>query len=79
MILFDTTAGAKDYTLPPASKVPGHVFAGKKINSGGSNATINTNGSETIDGASDYVLSGSGKKAVILCCDGTAWYILSES
>ena len=79
VIYFDTSSGAEEYTLPSALKMAGHFFTAKKTNSGGSDVTIRTTGSETIDGSSTYVLTGTPRKSVMICCDGLAWHVVSET
>lgn len=63
--------------LPPAAQCDGRVYVIVKTDSAATGVTINPDGSETISGASTFILSAQ-YEAVIIACDGTAWYIVSD-
>jgi len=70
-ILADATAAAITITLPKT--VNEKTVAVKKIDNV-NNVTIQTGGSETIDGAATKVLS-TQYDSVTLSCDGSNWWI----
>jgi len=72
----DMTTGATNRTinLPPAGDVPDQVFYLKKADSGTGTVTIDPDASETIDGASTYILRAENEAAIIQS-DGTGWLV----
>lgn len=70
----DATSGAITLTLPAASSFVGQMFWFKKIDASANAVTISRAGSDTIDGATTYVLS-TQYKYVELISNGTAWYV----
>src|SRR5690606_24289335 len=62
-------------SLPSAATVPGQIFAVKKIGNNAHTVTLDPNGSETIDGATTYVLYVVGDYVVIQS-DGTNWRVV---
>ena len=71
--LVDTTSGAVGLTVPLASLIKTGVYRVKNI--GNNPLTLNRSGSDTIDGATSYVLSGLMDWAV-LYTNGLNWYII---
>lgn len=75
----DATSGAFTITLPAASASNGQTFWFKKIDSSANAITITRAGSDTIDGATTYVLS-TQYQWVQLINDGTSkWFTSSAS
>jgi hypothetical protein len=72
------TTGAFTVTLPDAATCSGKKFHIVKIDSGTNLLTIDGNGSQTIAGATDIVLSGQ-YESVIIESDGSNWQILSSN
>jgi hypothetical protein len=54
-ITVDTTSGAVTLTLPRAANVRGRIFEIGKINAGANNITVQTQGTDTVDGAASKV------------------------
>jgi len=74
----DGTTSAFTVVLPAvADVVTGKTYIFKKIDATANDVTIDGDGTETIDGATTYVLSGQYDKLVIVS-DGTEWLIISE-
>lgn len=69
----DTVGGAVTVNLPPASESK-RVYHVKKLGTTG-NVTIDGDGSETIDGATTYVMSTQYQTVSVLS-DGVGWYIV---
>ena len=75
IILFDATSGDLEYDLLAAATAGnGFEVTVKKIDSSTNTITVDPNGSETIDGAATFVLSGQWS-SVVLRSNGTAWFI----
>jgi len=70
------TTGVVTITLPTAQVISGRTITIKDASGNASinNITIDTEGSETIDGESTAVLSGD-YDAINLYCDGSNWFI----
>jgi len=75
ILLADATSGAVTLTLPAASAVSGRVYNFKKIDSSSNNVTIARDGSDTIDGATSFVLD-SQYEAITLVSNGSNWFII---
>jgi len=75
VILVDSTSGAKTVNLPAPASYAGRVLIVKKFDNSVNTVTINRNSSESIDGATNYLLS-AGYQSVSLACDGTNWGII---
>ena len=74
----DATSGAFAVTLPIALEQAGRVILIKKIDVSVNAVTVTRSGSDTIDGATTYVLS-SRWDAVELISDGvTSWHATSQ-
>lgn len=76
-ILGDATGGSLTITLPAAASNTGRLYFIKKTDSGANTVTVDGNASETIDGATTIVL-GNENEAILIICNGTAWFILSR-
>lgn len=73
--LVDATSGAVAITLPAASNTD-KTFTIKKIDSSTNAVTVTRAGSDTIDGATTYVLSVQYQSVTILADGSTSWYVL---
>lgn len=75
-VTYTSTASVTSLTLPSAQTVAGRVFVVKDagFNSSIKSITIDTEGSETIDGSTTYVISSDGA-SVSLYSDGSNWFI----
>ncbi len=78
MIVADATSASFALTLPLASAAPGKEFKIKQINSGAHTVTLQTSGSDTIDGAATVVLTPDGvtMASITVKSTGTTWYII---
>lgn len=75
--LFSTGNTGRTLTLPAASANNGRTLQVKKTDSGTGTVTITRAGSDTIDGATTYVLT-SQYDSVTLTCDGSAtWNVIT--
>jgi hypothetical protein len=77
-ILCDATSGAITLTLPAAASNTGRLYFIKKTDAGANAVTVDGNASETIDGATTIVALGNQNEAILIVCNGTAWFILSR-
>lgn len=73
-----TATGAQTITLPAVATNSGRVLIIKDAdgNAGANNITIDGNASETIDGATTYVIS-TNYGSVKIYCDGNEWFTIS--
>lgn len=62
--------------LPPVSGLTGKIYTIKRL-SAASTVTIEPDGAETIDGASNYVLNAQYESAMIIC-NGSTWYVMAD-
>ena len=69
-----TSTGAVTITLPTPVNKMSYVIKDSGGNCNANNITIETSGSETIDGNSNYVLNND-YDAISLYSDGSNWYI----
>ena len=76
---YTTTGAVTSLTLPTAQVADGRRVIIKDVdgNAGTNNITIDTEGSETIDGAATLVIAADYGFAE-LYCDGTNWFILGK-
>jgi len=77
IILADASGGAFTLTLPVVSGNEKKIYFIKKIDTSSNTVTIDADGTETIDKVLNYFLR-TQNDFVMLCCDGTSWYILGE-
>ena len=70
--------GSYTVTLPAAASNTGKVYYIKNIDNDGDNINIDGNGSETINGATTYVLH-SYNDGIRIVSDGTGWHVIEES
>lgn len=75
IILADGTSGAFTTTLPTAVGVTGQMYIVKRINSGANNITIATTSSQTIDGATSYLLTNQYDSLKVIS-DGANWQVI---
>jgi hypothetical protein len=74
--LLVNNASACSVFLPSAAANTGRVYFIKKINSNGALVQISPNGTNLIDGANPYQITGTNK-CVQLQSDGTNWFVLT--
>ena len=76
---YTTTGAVTSLTLPTAQVADGRRVIIKDVdgNAGTNNITIDTEGSETIDGAATLVIAANYGFAE-LYCDGTNWFVLGK-
>lgn len=76
-VTYTSTGAVTSLTLPTAQTVRGRVIVIKDagLNSSVNNITIDTEGSQLIEGSSTYVINIDGA-AIRLYCNGTNWYII---
>lgn len=77
LVLVDATSGAVTVTLPLAAVNAGRRFTVKKTDASGNAATIDGNGSETIDGATTAATT-TQYVAITVQSDGTAWWVVAR-
>ena len=65
-----------DVTLPTAANIGGRQYTIKRVDGAVTAVSIQTNGSETIDGASSA--SMTDKRSVIIQSDNSNWWIVAE-
>lgn len=75
VILADASSAAFTVTLPAAAANSGRWFRVKKIDSSGNAVTVDGNGSETIDGDLNKIISAQ-YSAMLVVSDGSNWHIL---
>jgi hypothetical protein len=73
--LGDATGAAFTVTLPDVRRATGQVLTIKKVDASGNAVTVSA-GTTTIDGAGTYPLPAQWN-AVMVCSNGTAWFILA--
>ena len=82
-ILVNSTDGDITVTLPnltnlvTSNRIKGRIYVIKRIVSSSNNLTINTFGSETIDGSASYT-SLTLNKSITVQTDGDNWFIISK-
>lgn len=74
-LLGDASGGAFTFTLPTAASMTGRVFIFKKTDTSSNAITIDGNGSETIEGATTFLLAAQGD-CIWIQSTGTEWFIL---
>ena len=75
LVVCDTSSGAITVNLPAIASSAGREIVIKNL--GGNAVTIDPNGAETIDGASDNQLSGQYSKVTLFCDGTTEWHTVS--
>jgi hypothetical protein len=75
VIFADATSGNVTITLPLAASFSGYSFFVKRIDNAANSCTIGRSGSDTIDGATSFVLD-TQYFAVRLVSNGSNWYII---
>lgn len=80
VVIVDATAGAVTVNLPAAGTVQGKVYTIKKKDSSGNAVTVDPNSTETIDGASTYVLNAQYKYVTIIAQNsGNSWWVIANN
>jgi len=76
-VTYTGTGAVTSLTLPTAQVIAGRTIVIKDAggNSATNNITIDTEGSETIDGAATFVIE-EDYSSVSLYCDGSDWYVI---
>ena len=74
-ILVDATGGARIVNLPTAVGRGEKWFTVKKVDSSSNTVTIDGSGSETIDGATTYVITNQ-YESITVVSDGANWLIV---
>lgn len=77
IILVDASSGAVAINMPASSGLSGREYIIKKTDSYSSTVTITPDGSETIDGASSYVISDQ-YSGITIVSDGSNWFVVQE-
>jgi len=77
VVLMTTSNTGRTVTLPAASTCTDRRITIKKIDSGTGTVTIDPNASETIDGATTFILYHQ-YQAVTLVCDGSNWHKIAD-
>lgn len=74
-VTYTATGAVTSLTLPTAQVVAGRIAIVKDAggNAGTNNITVDTEGAQTIDGVSTYVIN-SNYQSASLYCDGTNWF-----
>lgn len=72
----NTSGGAITFNLPALSTVPDSKEITIKLNTAGNNLTLTPNGSDTIEGASSYVMSIAKESITCVAVSGTNWEII---
>lgn len=70
-------SGTTTITLPTAAGITGRLYTIKKTDAAGTNVTVGTTSSQTIDGSTTYVLSAQ-YQAVIVQSDGSNWQVVGK-
>lgn len=84
VLAMDASAASKSLVLPDctgsevwnATTSQGKLFTLKKDDNSANLVTINTTSSQTIDGDSSYVLSGSGRPWITVMSNGVEWKVV---
>jgi len=76
IITSDATAGAHAVTLPTAIGCTGRQYTIKRTDASANNTTVATTASQTIDGATTYVLTAQ-YKFVTVVSDNANWHIIA--
>jgi hypothetical protein len=77
LLLVTTASSAITVTLPTASDNTNRVIRIKKVDSGSGKVTVDGEGSETIDGATTWLLPRQ-QSTVELFCNGVGWNVVSH-
>jgi len=76
-VKYTATGAVTSLTLPTAQVTAGRTIIIKDTagNAGTNNITVDTEGSETIDGDATWIINGN-YDWITLFCDGTNWFII---
>ena len=72
----DSSGGSIVFNLPALSGLTGGEEIRVKLNTAGNNLTLTPNGSDTIEGASTYVMSITKEAVTCVASSGTNWEII---
>jgi hypothetical protein len=77
LVTYTTTGAVTSLTLPTAQTTAGRTIVIKDAggNAATNNITVDTEASQTIDGAATLVISADYAR-VTLCSDGTNWFVI---
>ena len=75
LVDYTTTGAVTSFTLPTAQVVDGRTFQVYDVdgNAGTNNITLDTEGTEKINGADTFVMA-TDSQAITVTCDGTNWF-----
>lgn len=80
VVLVDATSGPITITLPVASSMVGNRVTIKRLNAGGNAVTAVRSGTDTIDGATDVVLTSQYERVTVIACRdkaaGSRWLVV---
>lgn len=77
VVLMDATGGAKTITLI-TGPAPGQYYTFKKIDASANAVTVDTPGTETIDGSATFVLANQ-YDTVTIVSDGAQWWVVRQA
>lgn len=75
----DATSGAFTIKLPDAATYPAHQYTLIKIDSSANAVTIGRTGTDTINGATSYSLSGQYDSVTVVSKGSGVWYITAST
>jgi len=80
LFFLDTPTVVRTITLPTAADNKGRILRFVATNGGPGIASwiLDGEGTETINGAATYTLTGGEFDRVTIACDGSNWFILAE-
>ncbi len=76
VILCDTSSGNVTINLPPAANFIRQIVYVKKITNDANSITFNGFGTEEVEKAATYVVTGTGYSSRTLMSDGTRWWVI---
>jgi len=77
-VLLDASAGNCSAQLPTAVGATGRLYTFKRTDNSANSAKVQTNGSETIDGATDDYGFDTQYNVLTIQSDGSNWWIINE-
>ena len=79
LVDYTTTGAVTSFTLPTAQVADGRTFVVMDVdgNAGTNNITLDTEGSEKINGADTFVMA-TDSQAITVTCDGTNWFVIAN-
>ena len=74
-VIWDASGGACVQNLPAATN-SGKIFYFKKVDSSANTVTVTPDGTDTIDGAANYVLTAQYESVTVQDCAVGTWYVI---